>query len=162
MSDLNLAAREFFPISTLTSVKEMKMEPKTTHWWVHLWKPPGFEYFPFSLSATAFGTTCREQQPGNNTHSLFPSFFPAHHLWKALTTPTLIFLQGITGSKGNLKAWPTIAIPKGLLDISAPIWAFRYLTHLHTPVFSNWAFWYFTKLPSKTKCKDGRDSLLPS
>lgn len=57
---------------------------------------------------------------------------------------------------------PPYAIPKGLLDISAPIWAFRYLTHLHTPVFSNWAFWYFTKLPSKTKCKDGRDSLLPS
>lgn len=122
----NLAAREFFPISTFTLMKEIKVFILFILWWVHFWKPLAFEEFPFLLSMTPLGRICREQDPGNiYPHFLVPPWPSAHHLWKAQTTLKLIFHCGTTSSGGSLD--PGLTVPKGLLDTPEPLWAFRYL-----------------------------------
>lgn len=80
-------------------------------------------------------------------------------LWPPLHT---ISSRALLAQEKISRLDPAHTIPKGLLDISAQIRAFKYLTYTHTSVVSNWAFCCFTKLPSKTKCKDDRESLLPS
>lgn len=128
VSHSNLAAREFFPISAFTSMEEIKVDPVFILWWMHFWKPLGFEEFPFILSMTALGRICREQDPGN-THPCF--------LCSSLTISTSPVEGSDSSSSFFTAALPSqveisrldlgLTAPKGLLDTPAPLWAFRYL-----------------------------------